>query len=222
MYQVFFRLLRAKRLPYYSPNHTEPTDHLVTPDIDHNFCFGPVRDFRFDTPKLNSSVSTKRIFQIRDPRDILCSEYYSFGWTHTDKDFTNRAKQTREQIRSQTIDEYLLDEEGGTLRLCLRLKPLLQNLESPNVTLVTYEEMVSDFPNWLRKVSEPFEFNPVHKSFLMKKLSIKYKNEFRPDPSNSHKRNVKPGEHRRKLKPETIAELNRRLGPYLEATRYPQ
>ena len=221
MYQVFFRLSRAKRLPYYSPNHIEPTDHLVTPDIDHNFCFGPVRDFRLDNPELNSSVSTKRIFQIRDPRDILCSEYYSFGWTHIERDFTERAKQTREQIRNQTIDEYLLDEEGGAFRLCRRLKPLLLNLSAPDVTLVTYEEMVSNFPSWLRKVVEPFDFNPIYKSFLMKKLCIKYKNEFRPDPSNPHKRNVKPGEHRRKLKPETIAELNRQLAPYLEATGYP-
>lgn len=222
MYQVFHRLSRAKRLPYYSPNHTEPTDHLVTPDIDHSFCFGPVRNFRFDTPEIDPSVSTKRIFQIRDPRDILCSEYYSFGWNHTEKDFTSKAKETREKIRNQTIDEYLLEEEGATYRLGRRLKPLLRNLDLPNVTLVTYEQMVCDFPGWLRKVIEPFEFNSIHKSLLLKIFSIKYKNEFRPGPSSSHKRNVEPGEHQRKLQPETIAELNRRLGPYLKAAGYPE
>ena len=220
MYQVFFRLSRAKQLPYYSANHLEPTDHLVKPDIDHDFCFGPVRGFRFDDPKLNPSVSTRRIFQIRDPRDILCSEYYSFGWTHTEKDFTDEEKKIREQIRNQSIDEYLLEEEGATWRLARRLKPLLKNADLPNVTLVTYEEMVTDFGSWLQKVIQPFEFGSFRRSLLLTTFRAKYKNEFRPDPKNSHKRNVTPGEHRRKLKPETIAELNQRLAPYLEATGY--
>lgn len=220
LYQVFFRLSRAKQLPYYSANHTDPTDHLVRPNINHNFCFGPVRNFRFDTPELDSSVGTKRIFQIRDPRDILVSEYYSFGWNHTDKDFTDKAKETRQQIQNQTIDEYLLDEEGATHRLCRRLKPLPRNLQAANVRLVTYEEMVTDFRSWLAKVIEPFEFSPLRESFLLKLYSVKYRNEFRPDPKNNHKRNVAPGEHKRVLKPETIRELNRRLAPFLEAAGY--
>lgn len=129
-------------------------------------------------------------------------------------------EQTREQIQNQTIDEYLLEEEGATHRLCRRLKPLLRNLDPPNVTLVTYEEMVSNFGGWLEEVIEPFEFGSLQKSLLLTQFRLKYRNEFRPDPKNSHKRNVEPGEHLRKLKPETIAELNRRLAPYLKAAGY--
>jgi len=208
LYQLFFRLSREKRLPYYSPNHLEPTDHLLRVDVDHDFCFGPARH-------------TSRLFQVRDPRDILCSEYYSFGWIHTDKDFTKTASQTREQIQKMSIDEFMLDENGNAIRLAKRLRPLPRTLAKHNVTLVRYEDMVSDFGSWLNKVLDVFDFGSLQKKFLHAKYSLMYRNEFKPDTSpNSHKRNVQPGEHRLKLKVETIEHLNRLFEPYLNILGY--
>ena len=221
LYQLFFRLSREKRLPFYSPNHLEPTDHLLTADVDHDFCFGPARHFYLDSPELDESVTTSRLFQVRDPRDILCSEYYSFGWIHTDRDFTKTAAQTREQIQKMSIDEFILDENGSAIRLAKRLRPIPRSVSNPIVTLVRYEEMVSDFGSWLNKVLDVFDFGSLQKKFLHAKYSLMYRNEFKPDTSpNSHKRNVQPGEHRLRLKAETIQHLNRLFEPYLEILGY--
>ena len=219
LFQLFFRLAKEKRIPFYSPNYERPTDHLLRPNVDHDFCYGPVRHFLLHTPELDAEVNTKRIFQIRDPRDILCSEYFSFGWNHTEKGFSEKAQKMREEIRNKTIDEYLLDEEGASYRLIGRLKPLLRyNFDAniDDVTLVSYEEMINDFGSWLAKVVKPFGFGPIRKPVVLAKYRFKYRREFRPDNSpNAHKRNVTPGEYLRRLRPDTIKVLNKRFEQYL-------
>ena len=79
-------------------------------------------------------------------------------------------------------------------------------LDKPNVLFVTYEKMVTDFDTWLDSIIE----------FLKLKVSpelvskIKEEADFTVKEENiyAHKRQVLPGEHQRKLKPETIEILN--------------
>lgn len=216
LFNLFFRLSREKQLAFYSPNLKQPTDSAISPSINHNFCYGPVRDFRVERCHFESNISTHRIFQVRDPRDILVSQYYSFGWNHTDQGFNKKEEATREKIRNQTIDEYVLEPLGAAHYLNMRFQPLIkflnQQKDETKFSVVTYEEMVTDFPGYLAKVIQPFELNRYgfrSRSVVQAKYQFKYRNEFRPEQKhNAHKRNVMPGEHRDKLKPQTIAALN--------------
>lgn len=220
LFKLFFRLSKERRMQFYSQNLKVRTNHLVTPDIDHDFCFGPIRHFKTHKLNFDAHVDVRRIFQLRDPRDILVSEYYSFGWRHTENRFGEKERLTRDRIKNQTLEEYVLEEEGASFDLTKRLDDLLRASKKPGTTFVSYEQMVNDFPGWLQQVMEPFGFPESglrSKKMLFRKYCWKYKNNFSADPSDSsHKRNVKPGEHRLKLKPATIRELNRRFDPYRE------
>lgn len=220
LFKLFFRLSKERRMQFYSQNLKIRTNHLVTPEIDHDFCFGPIRHFKTHKIKFEPHVDVRRIFQLRDPRDILVSEYFSFGWRHTENRFGEKEHLRREQIKNQTLDEFVLDEQGASYDLGTRLNELLRTSKKPGVTIVSYEQMVNDFPSWLERVMEPFGFAESglrSKKLLHLKYCWKYRKTFSADPRDkSHKRNVRPGEHRLKLKPATIRELNRRFEPFRE------
>ena len=218
LFKLFFRLSKEQRMAFYSGNLKVPTDHQVTPNIDHNFCLGPIRDFKINQTEFEPNIDIHRIFQLRDPRDILVSEYFSFGWIHTENRFGEKEQRIREKIKQQSIDDYVLEPGGASHDLVKRLDHLARNANKRNVTLVRYEQMVEDFPSWLWQVMLPFGFDKSSRfdRFKYQKYRWKYLRAFQADKTRRHKRNVKPGEHRIRLKPETIRELNRRFHPFQE------
>ena len=221
LYQLMFRLARDGRYPFYSANHAHPNDHQLTRDATHRFCLGPIRHFHFQDLPFDDHIDLHRIVQVRDPRDILVSQYFSFGWNHSENDFNREEIETRQRIRNLSVDEYVTEPGGAQYWLLRRLKPLLRFAKRPQVHLVRYEEMVSNFGNWLGSFIEPFGFSPTRQRLLLLKYRAKYGRAFRPEQSRSgHKRNVVPGEHRTRLQPGTIAELDRAFGPYLDLLGY--
>jgi hypothetical protein len=220
LYQLFFRLCRDRGIRYFSANHPQPNDHMVNADIDFDFCLGPIRTFEEDQIRLNPQFRVKRVFQIRDPRDILISQFHSLGWRHTDAGFSPVQKQSRTAIRRMSIDEYVLDEKLATGPLLARYRRLLQREIGVDDRLVRYEQMVTDFPAWLRQVIPLFEFG--RSAWIFRKYVLKYRNEFQPeDRPNAHKRRVIPGDFRRSLKRRTVAQLNELLQPVLSGLDYP-
>ena len=79
--------------------------------------------------------------------------------------------------------------------------------------------MVEDFNAWLKKIIDFFQFNPSKKviSKILENSSFRVDNE----DVYSHKRQVSPGDHRRKLKKETIDILNSQYKDILNALDYP-
>lgn len=70
---------------------------------------GPVRDFQYEDI-LTPSNTIKRIVVLRDPRDIIISEYYSYGYTHVppNEPIAQKAFQSQRQaIQSGGIDWYI-------------------------------------------------------------------------------------------------------------------
>ncbi len=224
LFQLVHRLAREKRIPLYSPNYVQPNDHLLTPDVNHDFCLGPQRDFKPWPTDFDSPLRIRRIYQLRDPRDILVSQYYSFGWSHSDKEFYEIEFEKREQIRNVSVDEYLLDKTGDVTRLEKQLRSFKKCPPRETDCVVRYEQMVTDFRGWLSAVVKPFEFGRFgfkSEGMIIAKYAFRYRNEFRPGNNpGAHKRSVKPGDHVRQLKPETIRQVNRRLAPYLTRLGY--
>ena len=219
LYQLFRRVARARKIAYYSSNHPEPNDDQVTATIDHDFCLCPIRSFTNEPDVLSDRLDTHRIFQVRDPRDILVSQYFSYGWRHTDESFDREIYRQREAIKSMTVDEYVLCRQRTVDPLKKRLAALTERNHSPKLTILKYEDMVLNFPQWLEKAIQPFNFRVP--SLVKKRFSIRYRNEFQPgNEKNSHKRSVLPGDHLRQLKPETIDRLNEILQPELQALNY--
>ena len=91
-------------------------------------------------------------------------------------------------------------------------------LPKENVRLFRYEDMISDFETWLSDLVKHCHL-PYNKTLIQKMVNETSFN-VKGEDIYSHKRNVKAGDHRNKLKPETIAELNKLFRNELEVLGY--
>lgn len=219
LYQLFQRLSRARGIAFYSTNNSPADDHLATAQRDHDFCLSPVRNFE-DPPIVSSPEHrTRQIFHVRDPRDILVSQYFSYGWRHTEIGFTDGVQRYRDFVRQNSIDDYVLNQKSVVQPLKLRLSKLIDRPAQELKHVVHYEQMVLDFPAYLDRVLEAFEFKVpgLHRM----RFAFRFRDEFKPDPhSDGHKRSVVPGDHLSKLKPETIEQLNLIFADELRVLNY--
>ena len=183
-------------------------------------CRAPIRTFDLQEHDLDG-ISQKRIFHLRDPRDILVSEYFSFGWIHPDErhELTDR----RNQIQEMSIDDYVLRQaEECTWPLNEKYEPLeTYEFVSGQDLVVKYEQMVCSFYSWCRCIVEFMGVkNPTWTTI---RLAWRYRNEFRSrGESLKHKRRITPGDHKEKLKPKTIDRLNQRFEIILKRFGYLQ
>ena len=91
-------------------------------------------------------------------------------------------------------------------------------LGQPNSLLVKYEDMIRDFPAWLNQILA-FWGAQAKKSVVaavIREADFAVSHE---DP-HAHKRQVQPGDHQRKLQPETIRALNETFAEVLDALGY--
>jgi hypothetical protein len=78
----------------------------------------------------------------------------------------------------------------------------------PAVCVLKYEEMIADFPTWLNKMLAHCQWKisvTLHEQLLEEAGRVRCK---KCEDSNSHRRQITPGDHQRKLQPETIKYLN--------------
>lgn len=212
LYTLFKDLSEHNGLSFFSVNNGPANREDIESHIKTSFCICPERKFNFEAHHYPHISEIIHIVQIRDPRDILVSEYYSNAWIHPDTAWSERRKELRQVIQTMSIDDYVLEgaEKLGTfgnLPLIVRYQPIL-NLSLPDnhqIIIVRYEDMIRDFKNWLIKVMQPFELEDI----LVTEYHEKYKHEFQPkEETLHHKRKMTPGDHREKLRPETIEKLN--------------
>ena len=86
------------------------------------------------------------------------------------------------------------------------------------MTLVHYEDMVTDTDRWLDRLAA-FSGQPVTEA-LRARLGPKIDFTVPSEDTTRHKRQVRPGDHRRKLAPDTIATLTRAFRPELDFFGY--
>lgn len=172
--------------------------------------FGPHYRFR-PIPLLDSY---RILLVLRDPRDVLTSRYYSETYAHT---LMNKAGLAhRRKLQAMTIDEFAKEyapEVGEAYQTYLD-----ELSAKPNAFVSSYEDMIANFPQWLRKVVVHLELEP-QENILEALLA---QNHFSVSKENvyAHKRSVKPGSHLQKLAPETIDYLNKHFTPILDVMGY--
>jgi hypothetical protein len=220
LYQLCFRLCRERKIRLFSANHPQPNEHLANADVEVDFCVAPLRTFQTSTITASPRHRVRRIFQVRDPRDILVSQFHSLGWRHTEEGFTPQQSKNRAAIRQLTLDQYVLDEELALKPLVRRYEVLMSRPPQASDRIVHYEQMVTDFPGWLARFVPAFDFS--RPNWICRKYSLKYRREFQADPDpDAHKRSVVPGRYAAEINCDTIRRLNARLEPVLRAFGYP-
>lgn len=233
-------LAQACGIPYTSPNpgasrHTPVREMAERSDfwIDATGCFGPLR-FYFDVP---GHQSDRILLQLRDPRDVLTSMFYSYCFSHAGEIAGDTGY--RRQWAQRGLDDFVLQMAhaeqapiigdygtGGHLwdlagNVLTRYERYLDHLVGqPNVTLASYEQMALEPEAWLKKLAAVFD--PARCDELAQAVAAALSSARPPVVENqwSHKRIVAPGDHRQKLAAATIQRLNVSFGQVLSRLGY--
>jgi len=183
------------------------------------YCYGAFRKLIGVIPNLEMY---KIILMLRDPRDILVSLYYSLRYSHeipSGNPYTTKLMcEARQKVCEMTIDDYVLDEAHVFMNRYLEYCGVLMG--KSNVLFLKYEDMIQDFPVWLNSIVSFLGFD-IKKDVLDAIIS-EADFQVKEEDVYSHKRQVTPGDHMRKLRPATIEQLNHDLKSVLDMLGYPQ
>lgn len=217
--------------PLKSAVHGEETAGCddATPEIRRQFekwflsrgcAYAPLRH-----PQLHRALPHLDRFRVilmtRDPRDCLTSLYYSIAYSHAEPenpDALEEFHKKRDLVRDMEIDRFVIENaERGWVANFQQLCALLT--ENSHVRLVRYEEMVAGFPAWLDEILEIWGLSIDRRT--RRKIMAEANFDVSTENVHSHKRQVQPGDHLRKLKRETIEALNELFGETLTTLGYP-
>jgi hypothetical protein len=232
-------LCRLSGINYHSPNVPGSGLHARKLLTDkevwrvHHGCFAPVRFF-VDIPQIEDYDI---ILHLRDPRDVLVSMFYSYCYIHPGEIEANTGY--RREAAARGIDAFVLAKAsedsaqflgdygtGGHVEdlignLAVRYRRYIERLFGrPNVLLVKYEDMVVDYRGWLEKFISVFPIDnrkKVIEEFAAQAPALFPK---RKVDVMDHVRHVTPGDHRAKLKPATVNQLNVIFGETLDVLGY--
>ncbi|MEG4034985.1 sulfotransferase domain-containing protein [Microcoleus sp. S36b_A4] len=170
--------------------------------------YGPFRQYY----PISEMEKYKVIVMLRDPRDVLTSLYFSIAYSHgIPESQKTKIEAAMEDARNKNIDDLVLEHSPWLSTKYNQYEKYL--LAKKNVLLLKYEDMVTDFPVWLSEMFKHLAIKPSEQ--LRKELIDEAKFEVKED-IYSHKRQVKPGDHRRKLQVNTIKQLNLELQDILK------
>ena len=174
----------------------------------HAGVFAPIRRADF-FPATFFRPGDRAVLNMRDPRDCMVSGYFGFLRLHN----KGLANDRRAAMYERGIDEYVLDDLLD--RYALALDNYIALLRAiPTIERLTYEEMVTDFPAWFARFCEALAFERPVFDRLLARQSKKFEPPGEED-IDRHKRQMLPGDYRRKLAPSTIAAIDARIGPQL-------
>ncbi len=148
------------------------------------------------------------LLMLRDPRDVLTSAYFSFGYTHTlpiVKEKRDRFLAWRNKIASQTLDEFVLSVKDDWVKMYTFY---CQNLiGKPNVLLIRFEDMINDFDSWSSNIVEFLQLD-IEPEKLKELVDI------------AKQKKIRPTDHQKALKSETIEILDRDFREVLNILNY--
>lgn len=232
-------LSKLSGIKYHSPNVPNSgmdARRLLTDNnmwISLHGCFAPIR-FYVDVPQMDDY---QIILHLRDPRDVLVSMFYSYCFIHNGEIEGDTGY--RKEVAARGIDAFVLDKASekssvyrGDYGTGAHVEDLIGNLPKryndymnklfgkPNVIFLKYEEMVTNYDKWLEKFIQPFPLQ--NKKAVIEEL-VNLSPKFFPKRSQdvmNHVRHVTPGDHKNKLKPSTIAQLNEIFANTLKTLSY--
>jgi hypothetical protein len=159
--------------------------------------------------------------QTRDPRDVLTSLYFALVYVFPLDPGGYPKPEQQEAWRKQGIDSFVLEMSD---MVKASYSYLLESEVFTKATLLQYEEMVTNHSGWAARVLGAFRgYADDHQlADLGTRMVAEFAGAFDADCENvrSHKRQVTPGDFRRKLSPPVILELNRKFADILGQLNY--
>lgn len=174
------------------------------------FIYGPLRNYIPVTHIEDYPV----VLVLRDPRDVLTSQYFSIKNSHPM--VTPELIARRKKALQSTIDEHVLSQAD---RFVKTYTEYLDNIYGKkNVLFIKYEELIVNFKTCLQRINvhcglglTEEQINKLDKSDSFKKKT---------EDQYTHIRKISSGDHKEKLKPETIEVLNKKFDGVLKRLNY--
>ena len=152
----------------------------------------------------------KIILVLRDPRDVLVSHFFSTRYSHPVQN--PEFYKLKATAGTLDIDEYVLKMASDFRK---RYEHYLLWIGKPNVLFARYEDIITS-PEVFEKQLDAFTELTLQAGEIVSPEDFELNKE---DPK-AHKRKVQAGDHKEKLKPETIGLLNKEFQRVLEQLKY--
>jgi hypothetical protein len=223
LFEYFKDVAEYSGVKFYSDNLNNLGD-FNTRDTNETFILSPYRvtpsDFHGPITKAkqlltNNLSDTVYIVHVRNPIDILVSEYYSFGFMHKVSEKNKVGlEEIRKYVKDHTIDEYCIKRARDTsLKYGELYKLIEKNIDNPNYVFSSYSEMKNDYKAWNKKIASIMNLDQSQKRHLYSK----YKEQFLLKPLDNtdvitHKvnRHIRDGsvkQYLEQLTPDTVNTL---------------
>ena len=210
----------------------KPTVHLFelgledmadASDFERNFnatgyCYSGFRGLpRFLSPHL--LMGKKALMMVRDPRDILTSAYFASGFSHPppgEGEWRTIYLEDRARIQTMSVDDFVLSELVGLERL---FASMMAGLRTVELRLFRYEDVIDRKAEWLRDIACFLDLDVA--PAILNEIAGRFEVRHDAERIEQHVRQVRPGDHRRKLRPETIVRLDGALSDHWQRLGYP-
>ena len=212
-------------VPVFAPEQIEFRNGLPLGELDlsvqswfgrRGYCFSGFRFF----PKYLKGVDLKpirKIFLIRDPRDMVVSRYFSVKISHPmpNGELGKKMKERRDQVASMSVDEYCV---WFSNTISNQFNDYARNIFDSNLKVYRYEDVVFEKRKWLADVLDYAGIMLLESQ--VHEIADKYDVVPDVEDETKHIRRVIPGDHKNKLKPETIEKLNYTFAEMLKRFDY--
>lgn len=174
------------------------------------FIYGPLRNYI----AVDDIHDYPIVLILRDPRDVLTSQYFSIKKTHPL--LTPELIKRRKLAQATSIDEHVMSQSDRFVKTYSEYIDTIYGKQ--NVLFIKYEELIVDFKTVLNKINShcSLELTPEQLAKLDKTHKFKPKEE----DQSMHIRKIASGDYKNKLQPETIELLNKKFGRILIALGY--
>lgn len=164
-------------------------------------------------------AATKQILAVRDPRDILTSDYYSRLYFHPEPvagNKTNTFRARRQRAADLGIDGYALREAERVRRV---FDAYVDVAQGPNcLGVLRFEDFVGNFTSWLSQAERICGLAPA--ADRAQRLGSLAPQRPSTERTGVKVRSGRGGQFRERLQPDTIAELDRIFAPALAQFGY--
>jgi hypothetical protein len=190
------------------------------------YCYGGFRQFpAFPVPILHSS---RVIFLVRDPRDMITSLYFSLLKSHRIPDAEKAAlgaeggagqkmSDTRELLQRTDVNRFALEAVRTYLRIFEGY--VAQGFAwRPNVAIYRYEDVIFEKAAWVEDICAWYDWDVSPD----RQQQVAAMFDERPDRERpeAHVRQVTPGNYRQHLSDVTVASIDEALSEYMRLFGY--
>jgi len=183
------------------------------------YCFAGFRDVPHWLVGTDVLRRARKMVIVRDPRDMLVSLYYSIKCSHVYP--AVQTPQFEAMIASWrrdtelSVDEFCIASASHFNAVLWMLRGVLRDQDA---LVLRYEDFIYDKVGLARDICRWCGISIPEER--IREFAAAYSAIPKGDEPHAHIRQVHPGDHKRKLRPDTIAVLNASLASFLGAFSY--